>query len=318
MLTTFKCFSVNSNKEVKNENITKDQLLNETQLRKRDLRFLSISQPNNIFVREKAIVTNLMYIKAIILSNKAYFFNPNDKHIKPFVDKLKNKINNQDDDNKYFEFSILEIILDEICNKLTEKYNMLEQPISEILKRLLQSPTANQIKNLLPFKDKLTKFKITVEEIYEVLDDILDKDDNMAEMYLTFLESSQNREPPTEIDDIEDLLGSYFIIIDDIKNKIEITDKDISETDDTVAMTLDLRRNNILIIELLATLFTLSLSICNLVAAIFGMNLTSHIETHDYAFYIVISSVVLCILLFCTIIYNYLKNKNYFKTFKND
>ncbi|KAL2250819.1 UNVERIFIED_CONTAM: Magnesium transporter MRS2-3 [Sesamum indicum] len=72
----------------------KHAIMRRTGLPARDLRILDplLSYPSTVLGRERAIVTNLEHIKAIITAQEVFLLNSRDPLVIPFIDELERRI----------------------------------------------------------------------------------------------------------------------------------------------------------------------------------------------------------------------------------
>ncbi|GJS56043.1 magnesium transporter MRS2-I, partial [Tanacetum coccineum] len=141
-----------------------------------------LSYPSAILGREKAIVLNLEHIKAIITSEEVLLRDPLDDNVIPIVEELQRRLppvnvyTGQGDDeegtevqtdaqtnesNEFpFEFRALEVALEGICSFLDARTRELETAA-------------------YPALDELTSM------VRDELEQLLDDDDDMADLYLS-------------------------------------------------------------------------------------------------------------------------------------
>jgi len=113
-----------------------------------------------VAARENAMVVNLEFVKAIITAEQVYFLDPMNREVKPFVEQLRMQLPAQNilriesgasnsspggqvcttDDGLLeqlpFEFRVLEIALDVVCNHLEENVHDLERMARPALDQL--------------------------------------------------------------------------------------------------------------------------------------------------------------------------------------
>jgi magnesium transporter len=119
-----------------------------------------------------------------------------------------------------------------------------------------------------------------VTELYTATGNILQSDDDMAQMYLT--ESSKGT--PREIeshDEVEMLLETFYSQFEDCLNRIKELISSIKSTQDFLNITLDSIRNRMMQFEITMAMGALAISIGTFVAGVFGMNLVSRLEDHQ-------------------------------------
>jgi len=91
---------------------------------------------------------------------------------------------------------------------------------------------------------------------------------------------------PSDHEELEVLLESFAKQVEEIVNETETTQSNVQSTQEIVELILDSNRNALLTLDLKISIITMGLGVGTLLAGLFGMNLTSHLEEHSYAFYI--------------------------------
>lgn len=93
-------------------------------------------------------------------------------------------------------------------------------------------------------------------------------------------------------EEVEMMFETYLKQIDSMRNEVVSTIQTVRVTENITQIRLDAMRNRILRLEVYLNLGMLSLSSGAFCSGLFGMNLTSHMEDHPYAFYLVSSSLL--------------------------
>ncbi|RXW22790.1 hypothetical protein EST38_g3063 [Candolleomyces aberdarensis] len=143
----------------------------------------------------------------------------------------------------------------------------------------------DRFKRLLHYSRRLAAFKNRAKLVEEAIDEVLAQDEDMNSMYL----SDKMNNVPREIQDHEDLellLESFSKQVEEIVNEAENTEANVQSTQEIVELILDSNRNALLTLDLKVSIATLGIGAGALIAGLFGMNLTSHIEEDPYAFYV--------------------------------
>ncbi|XP_068323899.1 magnesium transporter MRS2-I-like isoform X2 [Pyrus communis] len=317
--------------------LDKHAIIRRVQIHARDLRLLDplLSYPSTILGREKVIVLNLEHIKAIITADEVLLRDPLDDNVLPIVEELQRRLppssanfNGQgeeedasgvqkdgetDDENEFpFEFRALEVALEGICSFLDAQTRQLEAAA-------------------YPALDELTS------KVRDELEQLLDDDDDMADLYLSrkmvgtspvsdsgapnwslasptiTIGSKVSRtsrasaattvEDENDVEELEMLLEAYFMQIDGTLNKLTTLREYIDDTEDYINIQLDNHRNQLIQLELFLSSGTVCLSMCSLVAAIFGMNIPyTWNDGHEYVFkWVIIVTGMVCASLFLLI-----------------
>ncbi|KAF3789023.1 Magnesium transporter [Nymphaea thermarum] len=292
--------------------VDKYAIMHRVQIHARDLRILDplLSYPSTILGRERAIVLNLEHIKAIITSEEVLLRDPLDDNVIPVVEELRRRlppgnivqpngegrehVNGQHDmdageeDEPPFEFRALEI----------------------------SSRNLDRVRKL---KSAMTRLTGRVQKVRDELEQLLDDDDDMADLYLT--RKSAGATSPISGSGAPNWFPASPTIASKISRASRATvhgnENDIEElemllelreyiddTEDYINIQLDNHRNQLIQLELFLSSGTVCLSIYSLVAGIFGMNIPyTWNDDHGYVFkWVVILSGVGCLLLFSLIV----------------
>jgi hypothetical protein len=172
------------------------------------------------------------------------------------------------------------------------------------------------LSRLLPLRISLSALQARSRRVSVLLDEILDSEDDVADMCLTFLESIEPTNPQLEHGDttaetaadvqtdsgalltdmgvaaeaeqgaqeaaqelVETLLDVYDARLNSLCDQIEQLASTIENTQDVLELTLDNERNRIARLELLLSMAGLSVGTCSAVSGFFGMNLLSGFES---------------------------------------
>ncbi|KAI3861171.1 hypothetical protein MKW92_022967 [Papaver armeniacum] len=310
--------------------VDKYAIMHRVQIHARDLRILDplLSYPSTILGRERAIVVNLEHIKAIITAEEVLLRDPTDDNVIPIVEELKRRLppanafrqgpgdgneqfNGQNDveaaeeDESPFEFRALEVALEAICSFLDARTTELETAAYPALDELISSA--------------MTRLTARVQKVRDELEQLLDDDDDMADLYLSRKMASSSpisgSEHPIGFLLLLQyhgllLLQAYFMQVDGTLNKLTTLREYIDDTEDYINIQLDNHRNQLIQLELFLSSGTVCLSIYSLVAGIFGMNIPyTWNDGHGFMFkWVVILSGVVCAALFVLII-SYARHK---------
>ncbi|KAF9617542.1 hypothetical protein IFM89_037354 [Coptis chinensis] len=167
-------------------------------------------------------------------------------------------------------------------------------------------------------KSAMTRLTARVQKVRDELEQLLDDDDDMADLYLSRkLAGSSSpvsgsgapnwfpasptigskisrasrasaatiRGDENDVEELEMLLEAYFMQIDGTLNKLTTLREYIDDTEDYINIQLDNHRNQLIQLELFLSSGTVCLSIYSLVAGIFGMNIPyTWNDNHGYMF----------------------------------
>ncbi|XP_057508004.1 magnesium transporter MRS2-I-like isoform X1 [Actinidia eriantha] len=341
--------------------LDKYEIMRRVSIHARDLRILDplLSYPSIILGRERAIVLNLEHIKAIVTSEEVLLRDPLDDNVVPIVEELQRRLppvtaicQDQAEDEEHqgarddvesgeqnefpFEFRALEVALEGICSFLDARTRELETAAYPALDELTSKISSRNLDRVRKLKCAMTRLTSRVQKVRDELEQLLDDDDDMADLYLSrksagasspvsgsgipnwFPDSptigskisrTSNRSLTTfhgenDIEELEMLLEAYFMQIESTLNKLTTLREYIDDTEDYINIQLDNHRNQLIQLELFLSSGTVCLSVYSLVAAIFGMNIPyTWKEGHGHVFkWVVILAGIICGSLFLSII----------------
>ncbi|CAN6439493.1 unnamed protein product [Victoria cruziana] len=322
--------------------VDKYAVMHRAQIHARDLRILDplLSYPSTILGRERAIVLNLEHIKAIITSEEVLLRDPMDDNVIPVVEELRRRLppgnivqpNGEgreqvggqhdmdagEEDEPPFEFRALEVALEGICSFLDARTTELETAAYPALDELTSKISSRNLDHVRKLKSAMTRLTGRVQKVRDELEQLLDDDDDMADLYLT-RKSAGATSPvsgsgapnwfpasPTiaskisrasrasaatihgnenDIEELEMLLEAYFMQIDSTLNRLTTLREYIDDTEDYINIQLDNHRNQLIQLELFLSSGTVCLSIYSLIGGIFGMNIPyTWNDDHGYVF----------------------------------
>ncbi|URE23859.1 Magnesium transporter [Musa troglodytarum] len=322
-------------------------IMHRVQIHARDLRILDplLSYPSTILGRERAIVLNLEHIKAIITADEVLLRDPTEENVIPIVEELRRRLRSDNDINQAhgegreningqhdvegveedesfvespFEFRALEVALEAICSYLDARTTELETAAYPALDELTSKISSRNLDRVRKLKSAMTRLTARVQKVRDELEQLLDDDDDMADLYLTRKLAGASSPvsgsgvpnwlpgSPTigskisrasrasaatihgnenDVEELEMLLEAYFMQIDGTLNKLATLREYIDDTEDYINIQLDNHRNQLIQLELFLSSGTVCLSLYALVAGIFGMNIPySWNDNHGYVF----------------------------------
>ncbi|XP_022739513.1 magnesium transporter MRS2-2-like isoform X2 [Durio zibethinus] len=343
--------------------VDKYAIMHRVNIHARDFRILDplLSYPSTILGRERAIVLNLEHIKAIITSEEVLLRDPSDEYVVPVVQELQRRLppvnaihQGQDykggqndveagDEESPFEFRALEVALESICSFLAARTLELETAAYPALDALASQISSRNLDRVRKLKSAMTRLTARVQKVRDELEQLLDDDDDMADLYLSRKLAGASpvsgsgaanwypasptigskisrasrasiatiRGDENDVEELEMLLEAYFMQIDGTLNKLTTLREYIDDTEDYINIQLDNHRNQLIQLELLLSSGTVCLSLYSLVTAIFGMNIPyTWNDDHGYMFkwVILVSGIVSAILFILIMSYARLKD----------
>uniref|UniRef100_A0A803Q7V0 Magnesium transporter n=1 Tax=Cannabis sativa TaxID=3483 RepID=A0A803Q7V0_CANSA len=201
----------------------KNTIIRRASIPPRDLRILGpiFSHSSNILAREKAMVVNLEFIKAIVTAEEVLLLDPLRQEVLPFVDQLRQQLPKQgpsqingaagtfgDQENEMndltsrhwlpvpeaveglqcelpFEFQVLEIALEVFCTFLDSSVADLEREAYPVLDELARNVSTKNLELVRSLKSNLTRLLARVQKVRDEIEHLLDDNEDMAQLYLT-------------------------------------------------------------------------------------------------------------------------------------
>lgn len=196
--------------------VDKFTMMRRCDLPARDLRLLDplFVYPSTILGREKAIVVNLEQIRCIITADEVLLLNSLDNYVLQYVMELRRRLTAtrvdevwQTDgsdlnsrsgvrnfDNVFgstspdylpFEFRALEVALEAACTFLDSQAAELEIEAYPLLDELTSKISTLNLERVRRLKSRLVALTRRVQKVRDEIEQLMDDDGDMAEMYLT-------------------------------------------------------------------------------------------------------------------------------------
>nr|GMD33874.1 magnesium transporter MRS2-1 [Ipomoea batatas] len=215
--------------------IDKFTVMRRCDLPARDLRLLDplFVYPSTILGRERAIVVNLEQIRCIITADDVLLLNSLDSYVLQYVVELQRRLQsagvgevwqsessdlsrrgsrNLDDmfrssspDYLPFEFRALEIALEAACTFLDSQAAELEIEAYPLLDELTSKISTLNLERVRRLKSRLVALTRRVQKVRDEIEQLMDDDGDMAEMYLT--EKKMRMESSSPYGDHQSLMG---------------------------------------------------------------------------------------------------------------
>ncbi|KAI5969844.1 LPE10 [Candida margitis] len=264
----------------------------------------------SLVTRKNCIMLNLLNIRALIQKDQVTLFDSysstysikSESHsqsqlLKLMENKLKENISSTHQETEFYEFRALEAILIHVISNLTTEMKVHKTILTNVLSGLDESIERYKLRYLLIQSKKLAQFQQKATLIRDLLEDLLERDDELNDMYLTDPRSGTNHP------EIEMLLESYYKTADEIVQTVENLRSQIKTTEEIINIVLDSNRNELMLLGLKFSTGLLSMGVALYLAALYGMNLENFIEESDggFEFVIVVSSIALAVLLYASV-----------------
>ncbi|KAF2078664.1 hypothetical protein CYY_000035 [Polysphondylium violaceum] len=291
-LKSFKVTCIDINGNPTETKMYKSDLANELKLQARDLRTVDPSFPPQmptILVRDKVILISIGCVRAIIQYNRVIIFETQNQTVK---EEIMSLIRDSLNSTTYevlplpFEFKVFESMLDISCKKLEAEYRRMQSLVERELQLLNNNPEHNLEDLFLYHKKGLNQFEVTIKEIIDAITDLLQSDEDMALMYLSFRNATGGARRKHQHDEIEILLETYTRQLEQMSSNIAQLKETLNSTEEFVNFQLDTVRNKMMRMNLMLSLVTISTGFGGIITGTFGMNLSTGLESHPFAFWI--------------------------------
>lgn len=172
-------------------------------------------------MRKNSILVNLLHIRALIKADTVLVFDvygSTDSYTQSiFMYDLEGKLRQGSKamGGLPYEMRALEAILISVTAALESEMKVLQELVVELLAELEEDIDRDKLRHLLIYSKKLSTFEQKAKLIRDAIDEILEADDDLADMYLTEKMKEIER-PPEEHSEVEMLLESYHKITDEI------------------------------------------------------------------------------------------------------
>ncbi|KAK3066569.1 magnesium ion transporter, partial [Teratosphaeriaceae sp. CCFEE 6253] len=273
----------------------KSELIAKYSLLPRDLRKIDSSVLPHILIRPSAILINLLHLRCLIKHDRVLVFDvygSTDSYAQSlFMYDLEDKLRQKQSStapvlggNLPYEFRALEAVLVSITTALESELEGVREPVVRVLRELEEDIDRDKLRHLLIYSKKLGTFEQKARLVRDAIDDLLEADDDLADMYLTEKAQGQEREEDNH-EEVELLLESYHKVTDEIVQVSSNLISAIRNTEEISRAILDANRNSLMLLGLKVDIGTMGISVGMFVAALYGMNLENFIEESNYGFF---------------------------------
>ncbi|GAA5936079.1 CorA family magnesium transporter [Sporobolomyces koalae] len=274
--------------------LSKSALCSKYGIQPRDLRKLDSAVPTvvpTILSRKSCILLTMLHLRVVITAQEMTIFDSvgsEDSWLKGvFIwsaeHALKSQGNSPSTGPLPYEFKALEAALTSVVAALENDLANIRSHVVELLNVMETHIDRDNLRLMLQYSRKLSIFQKRAALVQEALDELLSNDDDLAAMYLTAKIQGQPRSADDH-EEIELLLESFSKQCEEIVSEVETLSANVRHTEDIIELILDANRNSLLGLDLRVSIATLGLTAGAMIAALFGMNLTSHLEETPYSF----------------------------------
>ncbi|KUI60160.1 Mitochondrial inner membrane magnesium transporter mrs2 [Cytospora mali] len=284
----------------------KSELIAKYGLMPRDLRKIDSSNLPHILVRPSAILLNLLHLRVLIKNDRVLLFDvygsSSSSAQSEFMYELQGKLRQKQapgsSNDQPYEFRALEVVLMSVTSELWKDFGTVQDPVMHLLSDLEEDVDREKLRILLVLSKKVSTFEQKARLVRDAIDELLDADDDLSEMYLT----EKTKDISREIDDhteIEMLLESYHKICDEVVQEAGNLVSGIRNTEEIIRAILDANRNALMLLDLKFSVGTLGLAMGTFLAGLYGMNLENFIEETNWGFASVTAASAFFSLLVC-------------------
>ncbi|XP_037465725.1 magnesium transporter MRS2-B-like [Triticum dicoccoides] len=168
--------------------VDKATMMRRCELPARDLRLLDplFVYPSTVLGRERAIVVNLEQIRCVITADEVLLLNSLDSYVFQYAAELQRRLlERAEGDELPFEFRALELALEAACSFLDAQAAELEIEAYPLLDELTSKISTLNLERVRRLKSRLVALTRRVQKVRDEIEQLMDDDGDMAEMYLT-------------------------------------------------------------------------------------------------------------------------------------
>lgn len=190
----------------------------------RDLRKIDSSNLPHILVRPSAILLNLLHLRVLIKHDRVLLFDvfgsSSSSAQSEFMYELQGKLRHKQATGTAggglpYEFRALEVVLMSVTSELWKDFGTVQEPVMHLLSDLEEDVDREKLRILLVLSKKVNTFEQKARLVRDAIEELLDADDDLSQMYLTEKTHDIRRETDDHTE-IEMLLESYHKICDEV------------------------------------------------------------------------------------------------------
>ncbi|KAE8376164.1 hypothetical protein BDV26DRAFT_266313 [Aspergillus bertholletiae] len=153
----------------------------------------------------------------------------------------------------------------------------------------------SNLRTLLELVRKLAATEKRARQVRSAVQDVLNNDEDMAAMYLSDKQAGKPH-PVEDHQDVEYLLEAYYKASDAVVQEAASLMGTIQQTEESIQSILDVRRNQIMVLEAKIEILMLGMAAATLVAGWYGMNVVNYFEESSMAFGVLVASCLVAIM----------------------
>jgi magnesium transporter len=189
-----------------------------------------------------------------------------------------------------YELRVLEAVLAAVTSTLEAEFVLAKKEVKRTLSMVdkEEGEVHSQLRTLLELVRTLAGIEKRARQVRSAVQELLNTDEDMADMYLSDKRAGRPHEPQDH-QDVEYLLEAYYKASDSVVQESASLMGAIQQSEETMQSVLDVRRNQIMVLEAKIEILMLGLSVATLVAGWYGMNVINYFEDSPVAFGVLVS-----------------------------
>ncbi|PLB55177.1 putative RNA splicing protein mrs2, mitochondrial [Aspergillus steynii IBT 23096] len=289
--------------------LTKQDISQRYGLSARDLRAIDLPSDGfpHILIRETTMLVHLFNLRLLVQADQMLLFHvayqgqrsSTDNTTRVFTHDLAGKLRGDPGRGVSlglpYELRVLEAALAATTSTLEAEYVLAKERAVKALRTLdlqmldkEESVIHSDLRELLDLVRRLAGIEQRARHVRSAVQEVLNEDEDMAAMHLTDKKAGR----PHELEDHQDveyLLEAYYKASDTVVQETVSLMRNIQQTEQTIQSILDVRRNQIMVLEAKVEICMLGLAAATLVAGLYGMNVPNYWEEKSWAFGLLVS-----------------------------
>jgi len=275
-----------------------------------------------VLLRRHAVLMSLNPLRAVITADKLVLIVPNgaDSLLYLLHEHMHSIV--EDDDvfgtgnTSSFEIRAYKAMLATVTSLHTQEYISCNSKVERILSKFrnLNSITVEFQEHLRMLKNTVSSQLVKTNAYRRLFKDLVDNDDDVALLNVSLLKEKPNlyiKPLQPEIcnahEELSILIESYLMDYNTLESKLQFLKAQITNAEELMSFRLDTARNELLIVDMSLAIVMCTLAGGTYVTSLFGMNLTSGVETDDYWFFSVSIALSILIIISTLILFNHYK-----------
>ena len=277
--------------------------LHSRDLRRLDMPFSASNQPM-VMARNHVVLLNFDPLRAVVLVDRLVVLVPDGAD--SILSELQKRLfgphaleDMEDPDGSFssasrtFAFRAIEALLVIVVLNLEKELLEVSDSMNAVLRRLhhVRYMSVEALETLRMLKNRVGVQLARAHNTKRAVMDVLDEDEDMALMNLSRQQAEPHLFHPVVLnealedhEDFELLYEACLQSVNTLSTNLELAQHQITNAEEFNMMKLDTARNRLLTAEIIFSLVSMCASLGSLVASLFGMNLTNHLEDSSTAF----------------------------------